>query len=311
MRTHPGRVALARPRAHNLRVTGAVDSGTSFIRTTLKRRLKQCRVVARELRRDPSDDGHVHQLRIATRRADAALRLFASSLPSKAVRRMRKRLRAVRRAAGDVRNLDVLLLRLAPANASSDAGEAAVITELRRLRKRSSRRLLRKLTRLLDKRYRRLAKRLTRSLDDDTGGQPLRPLRLLRPLTAEFARASASNLAKIDNLHRFRICGKRVRYALEILREQIPRKRYNSVIGSLKQLQEAVGTINDHHTAILLLESVRKRCDGPAAEQALERLIESEQQSLASRHAEFLKWWKNAETGQRDAILHCTDLAAS
>ncbi|MFG0334588.1 MAG: CHAD domain-containing protein [Maioricimonas sp. JB049] len=291
------------------------DAGRHWIRSTIRHRLKQCRVVAKKLHSTPSDDEHVHQLRIATRRADAALRLFAPSLPPKPVRRMRRRLQAVRRAAGDVRNLDVLLQRLAHDlrhSDSSDAGEAAVIAHLQRIRRRTVRRLLKQLPRLLDKRYRRLSKRLTRQVDDEPArSKPLRPLRLLQPLADQFTRAGARDLSKIANLHQLRISGKRVRYALEILRGQIPARQYALLQKALKQLQEAAGTINDHHTAILLLGKVRKRCGNRATRRSLKRLITNEQQHLASRHAAFLKWWETAEAAQRNTIRNCSSLAAS
>src|SRR5262245_58375048 len=46
------------------------------------------------------DPEHVHQLRVGTRRADAALRIFRSCLPGKVYREARARLRSIRRAAG-------------------------------------------------------------------------------------------------------------------------------------------------------------------------------------------------------------------
>src|SRR2546421_3740321 len=54
------------------------------------------------------DVEHVHRLRVATRRAVAALKLYRKLLPKKPARWMKKRLRKIRRAAGDARDLDVL-----------------------------------------------------------------------------------------------------------------------------------------------------------------------------------------------------------
>src|SRR5262245_42951131 len=58
------------------------------------------------------DSEHVHQLRVATRRADAALRIFRSCLAGRTYRAARGRLRAIRRAAGAARDWDVFLLAL-------------------------------------------------------------------------------------------------------------------------------------------------------------------------------------------------------
>src|SRR6478735_8770942 len=59
------------------------------------------------------DIEHVHRLRVATRRASAALKLFRSCLPPKRRRWMKTRLRKIRLAVGDARDLDVFADRLA------------------------------------------------------------------------------------------------------------------------------------------------------------------------------------------------------
>src|SRR5262245_27990506 len=58
------------------------------------------------------DIEHVHRLRVATRRASAALKLYRDLLPRRARRWVKKRLRKIRRAAGDARDFDVLATRL-------------------------------------------------------------------------------------------------------------------------------------------------------------------------------------------------------
>src|SRR4051812_43428548 len=66
----------------------------------------------RALDESEKDPENVHQLRVATRRAGAALRIFRHCLPAKIFKRARKRLRRLRRAAGEVRDWDVFLDRL-------------------------------------------------------------------------------------------------------------------------------------------------------------------------------------------------------
>src|SRR5687767_3634942 len=55
------------------------------------------------------DIEHVHQLRVATRRARAALDLFEVCLANGAAKQARKLLRRIRRAAGAARDWDVFL----------------------------------------------------------------------------------------------------------------------------------------------------------------------------------------------------------
>src|SRR5688572_17294219 len=54
----------------------------------------------------------VHQMRVATRRSAAALALFVELLPRKKTKHMLKRLKRLRKAAGEARDLDVLCQRL-------------------------------------------------------------------------------------------------------------------------------------------------------------------------------------------------------
>src|SRR2546429_488680 len=55
------------------------------------------------------DVEHVHKLRVSTRRAGAALRIFAGCLPGKIYKKVRKKLRKVRHAAAAARDWDVFL----------------------------------------------------------------------------------------------------------------------------------------------------------------------------------------------------------
>ena len=54
------------------------------------------------------DVEHIHRLRVSTRRAIAALKLYRDLLPRKPFRWLKKRLKKIRRAAGEARDLDVL-----------------------------------------------------------------------------------------------------------------------------------------------------------------------------------------------------------
>ena len=54
----------------------------------------------------------MYQLRVATRRASAALEIFAECLPPKIYRTARCLIRDIRRAAGKARDWDVFLARL-------------------------------------------------------------------------------------------------------------------------------------------------------------------------------------------------------
>src|SRR5262249_39046298 len=76
-----------------------------------------------EADRDPE---HVHRLRVGTRRAGAALRIFGDTLPDKLLRKAKRTLRSLRRAAGAARDWDVfvgdLLARAEHASARDHPG---------------------------------------------------------------------------------------------------------------------------------------------------------------------------------------------
>ena len=69
------------------------------------------------------DPEHVHQLRVATRRARAALDIFACCLPVKVYKAARKQLRNIRRVAEEARDLDVFLTSLTDRTASRRESE--------------------------------------------------------------------------------------------------------------------------------------------------------------------------------------------
>jgi CHAD domain-containing protein len=62
--------------------------------------------------RADEDMEHVHALRVWTRRAAAAVTLYEEMMPRRRTAWIRKQLRRIRRAAGEARECDVLIVRL-------------------------------------------------------------------------------------------------------------------------------------------------------------------------------------------------------
>src|SRR5438045_1262376 len=71
------------------------------------------------------DTEYVHQLRVGTRRGGAALAIFEACLPTRVFRRARKRLRKIRRAAGEARDWDVFAQALQEREADAAAADRA------------------------------------------------------------------------------------------------------------------------------------------------------------------------------------------
>src|SRR5439155_18388759 len=78
-------------------------------RRAIAARLEAVREALRPAAAWGPDPEPVHHLRVATRRAGAALDTFGDLLPGKVYKKARKALRRVRRAAGEARDADVFL----------------------------------------------------------------------------------------------------------------------------------------------------------------------------------------------------------
>src|SRR5438034_937550 len=101
------------PRFEKWLVGVSADSRTDeAAREAIRTRLDAVRHFLDEAVAGRDEAEGVHQLRIWTRRASAALRLFKPALPNGRRQWLKKHLRRVRRAAGDVRDCDVHLERL-------------------------------------------------------------------------------------------------------------------------------------------------------------------------------------------------------
>jgi len=95
----------------NKRIQAWTASPARFADVALRGRLAK---LLEQIERCSTKPGaeEVHDLRVSIRRFSQALRIFASLLPAKPVRTMRKALHPVMEAAGCVRDLDVGVERL-------------------------------------------------------------------------------------------------------------------------------------------------------------------------------------------------------
>jgi CHAD domain-containing protein len=95
---------------------------TQAARVALCQRLSVTQEYIRQAaKHDETDVELIHQLRISTRRSQAALQMFAGLLPPMSRDKTIKHMKKLRRAAGNVRDVDVLMQRLGRrAETSSD-----------------------------------------------------------------------------------------------------------------------------------------------------------------------------------------------
>jgi CHAD domain-containing protein len=255
---------------------------------------------------DPEDNVEaVHQLRIWTRRAGAALRLFDEVLPPKQARWFRRRLRTIRRRAGMARDSDVLGAQL---DAHAIEGTELAAVHLRKARRQSEDRLLELYRQLVESgRWKRRQRRLLRKLKkrQRTAEQDAsRPAfgtwcrAELAEVYAKFAMAASQSLRRSEKLHALRIAGKRLRYALELAPAALSAKVHKSLYGELSDLQERLGKVCDQLATLAHLKSWLSETREPATRRTLRDWQATAQRDLQAEQRRFARWWTESRRKQ-------------
>jgi len=213
------------------------------------------------------DPEYVHQMRVATRRLRAAMRMFRPVLPPEFAEQLTGPLRELMATLGRARDLDVLMAEIvAPVVAALPdeprvAELANVITDRSYTARTSTRHYLQEpgYGRLL-----LLAARMLNGVDfvtpqgisgDDTPLLAFAERRLRRLLRRVVELAAAARADYPPSLHELRIAIKRLRYALEFFGHLVPKHRATKLAGQLAGLQEKLGQLNDLASAGTLLMS--------------------------------------------------------
>jgi CHAD domain-containing protein len=250
----------------------------------------------RAAERGREDAEFVHELRIATRRAGAALELFQDFVPRRAAQRMHRKLARLRKEAGPARDFDVFAARF-----PADSGEPAIRELAGRLaacriqghaalqelygKWEHAERLERCTTRVLFG----IAPRRSQADCPNQSFGSFAP-RCMRWIARRFSSDSETAPTSLKRLHAFRIKVKEVRYCLELLRPGLPGEPFAKSFALVKKLTQRLGELNDHATAERMLESLLENEEGPVAE-FLEQILEAERQALGESIARFKRWW--------------------
>lgn len=243
------------------------------------------------------DAERVHQLRVATRRTIAALDAFRSLLPRRPREWFRKQLRRIRRAAGEARDLDVLTERLSHrATGASTAGRDArrrLVAMLSRQRAKSGRPIHEVRERLLvadwPARVEGLLDAVAARRERRTFGRFAR--HRLKPLMRRFFVRADHRLRDDDEIHRLRIEGKKLRYALEIFAAAFPERVRAKCERALESLQESLGEFTDHAAAADRLGRWSRKRGIGAERSTLAALRERESMEANEARREFVRWW--------------------
>lgn len=246
----------------------------------------------------PADTDNVHRLRVATRRTLAAFAAFRDLLPPRRRAWFEKRLRRLRRAAGDARDLDVLTGRLSPGNphGGADPGSIArarLIAMLSRQRD-VSRRPIRELHDELVEagwagKVEALLARIPAGRGQPTFGRYAR--RRLPPIIGRFFTKADRRLHDDDDVHALRIAAKKLRYILEIFAPVFPQPVRARCQDALERLQETLGEFTDHAAAADRFQRLGRQRSMTSNRATLAVLRKREATLASEARKAFVKWW--------------------
>jgi CHAD domain-containing protein len=204
------------------------------------------------------DPEELHDMRVATRRMRAAMKIFEDALPAR-TRAFRDSLQWVAGALGEVRDIDVQLGHLEGWISEAAPEDKEPLTALRAVLEGQRAKARKAMLRVLDsRRYARLVTsfaaflRKGPSLRAAGARQPVmeaapgllrKPYRKVRKLGDPLTEESSG-----EEFHELRKKGKRLRYALEFL-SGIYGEPMKEFIGPLKELQDVLGDHQDAEVA--------------------------------------------------------------
>jgi CHAD domain-containing protein len=252
-----------------------------------------------------NDPERVHQLRVGTRRAGAALDVFGDCLARPAARKARRFLKKIRRAAGDVRDWDVFLIGLDRWRDTKKRGLTPALDLLRglALTRRDAAR-----TELLEAcsdqpfAFERLLTKVLNSVNQPHRGTAVH----LGDVAVPFLLERIGNLGQSAGtagddgalLHRVRILGKRLRYGMEIFGDCFDSEFKDRLYPLVEQMQECLGLVHDSDAAAGHLQKWRERAemtfpkDWPRYRPGFAVLIESHQKVVATESEKFWTCWR-------------------
>jgi CHAD domain-containing protein len=243
------------------------------------------------------DPEHVHQLRVSTRRAVEAVRTFSNLFPHSAHRHLLDSLRTIRRAADEARNLDVLCERLAVVSSQDhDSVGLAFLQELQAQREHAQLPIVQIRQSVADNGFTRSVVGLLEQIrtdDSRRGTQRFRKQapRYLKSAVKKFCRACKRDLTDDLAFHNLRIRAKRLRYRMEILAAAFPSDFRRQLYPRLVVLQDAMGVVNDHATALDLFRRWAANCPDRERLAFFEGVLMAETHAHRDLQSAFLATW--------------------
>ncbi len=244
---------------------------------------------------------HVHMLRVSSRRAQTALAIFGELAPKWRAAWMDEQMKRIRVASNSARDDDVFIRRLE--KDEKNAGAAKLAKRVRAHRQKSQVAIVEVYDRLrkknrLEKRIEKLVKR-TRLRGKKNKAK--------KPTFSDWARVKFSIVvddflvaancddSDLEALHKMRITGKKVRYAMELLSGAFSDSFRKEASASLEKLQDKLGDINDHFNAIQRIEFWIEEAESARKMETryLQDILAEEKKRLSQSHKDFCNWWSD------------------
>ena len=113
----------------------------------------------------------------------------------------------------------------------------------------------------------------------------------LGKILKRFFKASPSDLNDLRNLHRFRIRGKELRYAMELLAPAFAGEFREELYPVVEELQERLGLLHDHVVAKTRFRRWINETKSKRELVHLQKLFEQEHGKLDQLLRDFASWW--------------------
>jgi len=301
---------------HDLKAMTPVADAARHALTVRLEVVRDCLPLA--LHEADRDSEHVHQLRVGTRRARAALDIFACCLPAKVHRRARKQLRHIRRLAGEARDWDVFLANLTEWGLQQKSRlrpGADCLTGYAVAQRAAAQVRLEEAGQDYPFAFDRFLAETVAAVHRPDDPHLVTLLDLARPLLTglleKLDQAASRNLDDYEHLHQVRILGKRLRYAMEVFADCFALAFREKLYPMVEQMQEVLGNANDSYVAGRRLEALSARLQALVPAQwkrlrpGLEGLQRYHQARLPQERQHFQDWWERWQRlGGEAAFFH-------
>lgn len=230
---------------------------------------------------DPED---LHDMRVATRRMRAALRLFGDAYKPKAIKPFLKGLREAGQALGAVRDMDVFIEKAQKYVESLPESERSGLDPLLAAWNYDREVDREKLLEHLDSpSFLHFKQKFNHFLQTPGAGacqedllvapaprlaRDIAPVLIYTRISEVRAYETILNTATLEQLHALRIEFKRLRYAVEFFRE-ILGEQSKDVINTLKEIQDHLGDLNDARVASQMITDFLNTWESRQEEQLL------------------------------------------